>query len=1011
MREADFKGWMEAQDYSRNTINTQMSKVRKLDRVFGDLDQLHADGKLDELEARLKAGDDLPEDIGNDGERGHLPTSLRYYRRFLEGGSISGRDRGHAELIARLTEADIEATMDDCDADGVDDFLRAHGYIRPSNWVIRPSNGERYPAKAIVGIAIGKLPGEAAKSASEYFGGFGESQSYARLKALGYTIAGHDEAGAKSSGMRLGLAAQNILDAIARCDAAGSVEAFIAQHPGLGSPKNYWLLHRGSRYPSKTIVRDALAHIGSDAEPGGGQCKAALDALGFVVIDWPAFKAARDTFLARMKGFENFRRQNGDYWAIERRYKDQTIDKVRALAVSEADDRTVGEQIYRALSVDTQGLPLSWRTLDEVQKAAPPLRDRFFEIVARLARSEDDPIATISDGARALEQLKIDGIAGLRRGEVLAITISVVGTMHPEAASWFKVSRVEAMGKTLFGRKLFAHPQFEPVDLNEYLQLLRALFALFGEELGWEPLDLFDVQGFVWVALEDKWDGEETPPPAAPVETTETEVLQDGPYWFVGASYGRRDDQVERFLAEGTWDIDSPSDRNREQVLRMQPGDRIAIKATYVRKNGLPFDGRGLAASVMAIKAIGRITANAGDGERVSVDWQTDYAPREWYHYTYQPTIWEVHPTNEMAQRLIRFAFFGEPQDYDWFLRHMSRWKALPSEDLPLPDPVKRSPLNLILYGPPGTGKTYRTMAEAVRLCRGLTENDPLLTDIERRQELRQVYKELEGQGQIGFVTFHQNYAYEDFVEGLRPQPLADGVGFTLKAKPGILRQMAEAAEASAEEHVLVIDEINRANISKVFGELITLIEPDKRLGMDEGMRLTLPYSEARFGVPANLHIIGTMNTADRSIALLDTALRRRFEFRELMPDASLLNPVDGIDLAGLLATINERIEYLFDREHQIGHAYFIRCATRADVDEVMRHKVIPLLAEYFYEDWAKVAAVLGDGDDGESDREGRFIDRRRLKAPKELGGDEDAAPRYRWHVRDTFSYDGFAAA
>ncbi len=1011
MRELEFKAWMEAQDYSRNTINTQMSKIRKLDRVFGDLDYLHAEGRIDELEARLKAGDDLPEDIGSDGERGHLPTSLRYYRRFLDGGSTSTRDRGHAELIGRLTATNIEATMDDCDAAGVDGFLRAHGYIRPSNWVIRPSNDQRYPAKAIVGIAVGKLPGETPKTASDFFGGFGESQSYALLKALGYRIVGRNDAVVNGPGLELGLTTQDILDAIARCDAAGSVESFIAQHDGLGSPAKFWLLHRGKRYPSKAIVRDALAHIGSEALAGGAQCKAALDALSFVVIDWRAFKVARDTFLARMKGFEDFRRQDGDYWAIERRYKDQTINKVRALAASDADDRTVGEQIYRALSVDTQGLPLSWRTLDEVQKADAPLRDRFFEIVARLARSEDDPLATISDGARALEQLKIDGIAGLRRGEVLAITISVVGTLHPEAASWFKVSRVEAMGKALFGRKLFAHQQFEPTDLDEYLQLLRALFALFWEELGWEPLDLFDVQGFVWVALEDKWDGEETPPPAAPVETTETEVLQNGPYWFVGASYGRRDDQVERFLAEGIWDIDSPSDRNREQVLRMQPGERIAIKATYVRKNGLPFDGRGRSVSVMSIKAIGTITANAGDGERVSVDWQAGYSAREWYHYTYQPTIWEVYPTNEMAQRLIRFAFMDEPQDYDWFLRNMSHWGGLPAEEAPAPDPVKRSPLNLILYGPPGTGKTYRTMAEAVRLCRGLAGNDPLLTDIERRQELRQVYEELKGQGQIGFVTFHQNYAYEDFVEGLRPIPLADGVGFTLKAKPGILRQMAEAAEASAEEHVLVIDEINRANISKVFGELITLIEPDKRLGMDEGMRLTLPYSEARFGVPANLHIIGTMNTADRSIALLDTALRRRFEFRELMPDASLLKPVEGIDLASLLATINERIEYLFDREHQIGHAYFIRCATRADVDEVMRHKVVPLLAEYFYEDWAKVAAVLGDGDDGEGDREGRFIDRRRLKAPMGLGGDEDAAPRYRWHVRDTFSYDGFAAA
>ena len=241
------------------------------------------------------------------------------------------------------------------------------------------------------------------------------------------------------------------------------------------------------------------------------------------------------------------------------------------------------------------------------------------------------------------------------------------------------------------------------------------------------------------------------------------------------------------------------------------------------------------------------------------------------------------------------------------------------------------------------------------------------------------------------FVTFHQSYGYEEFVEGLRPVLAgdADAGEVAYEIRPGAFKELCrKARQAPDQRFAMVIDEINRGNISKIFGELITLIEADKRDPLDGSappVEVVLAYSGEKFSVPANVDIIGTMNTADRSLALLDTALRRRFDFEPLLPDTraeKVPGEKNSAPLAGLVVTtnvglidvrlmlerINERIEALYDRDHCIGHAYLTGLARVTDgpqrfdaLASTFRQRIVPLLEEYFFEDWRKIRLVLGD--------------------------------------------------
>ncbi len=451
-------------------------------------------------------------------------------------------------------------------------------------------------------------------------------------------------------------------------------------------------------------------------------------------------------------------------------------------------------------------------------------------------------------------------------------------------------------------------------------------------------------------------------------------------YWLVGAYWDDRDpaDQTQRFLEEGVWENGNQS-RHTNDVFSMRVNDKIAIKAASTQRLGLPFDARNRTVSRLSIKAIGMVVANRNDGRTVEVEWDPDFQEKDWYFYTNRRSIWRLrnesnYRFHEYAERLRDFVWYDKGQDHDWFLKHQHNVAAA-DETAEEESEIGHQPYSLedvtasgvflsedelnqilarleskkamILQGPPGVGKTFIARKVAYALMKEI--------DNER----------------LEMVQFHQSYSYDDFVRGYRP---IEGKTGSFGLRDGLFYEFCQKAIHDPDrEYVFIIDEINRGNLSQIFGELLMLIEADKR-GPEFGVPLVYRNEhEPDFHVPSNLYLIGLMNLADRSLAMVDYALRRRFVFITLKPqyESELFSQwlsARGMDpdlvqlIVERMSKLNHEIRQhpLLGENYQIGHSFFcpkgdnFAGLDREWYESVVRTEIVPLLKEYWFDNPGK---------------------------------------------------------
>lgn len=824
-----------------------------------------------------------------------------------------------------------------------------------------------------------------------------------------------------------------VLAAIRECEELGP-DPFLDKH-GFRRPRTYWIAEEGKFYPCKAIANVALRAVeGADTQiRDATRSRELISRLGFRVVDslderldTAELERLKQQFLSALPDFERvgFAGNQGAYYDRERGYKNTLIEKAqKALEDQTLSDGELGGQLLDLLTGPESGL-LGWRTDARIRNLRDAHPGKLEAEAARLVRSNEEPAAAVANFVEAAWPILSAGQEkSLPYSESRNIPSMLLAFAYPMRAMGINTEPLWRASKALTGKSPWGN---NPLNGEEYalvLDLAETLFEKF-EEWGWQPRDLWDVQGFVWV-VRDTQDASQPDNDSDHNETepmpTSTNLILYGPPG-TGKTYRTAKEAVE--LCDGSAPDDRAELKARYDTL-VEAGQIgfVTFHQSYAYEDfveGLrPETGsgegddegaaagfrlepkRGIFREISALAQQSRRNAGRPTG--------LDLSGREFFKMSLGRAGSEDHIYDAAIEGNYIVLGWGGEVDwsdprYDDYQAIFDKWNGLHpgthgsdgniSQLWRFRSSMKEGDIVIV----PDGNSSFRAIGEIV----GPYEYAP--TDVREYNHRRAVRWLLVLDESLPVETIH------DGKFTMRTCYLLKRNRMKIEALSRLLPGNAPASDASPDQFVLIIDEINRANISKVFGELITLIEEDKRIGGTNQTTVKLPYSGDVFGVPDNLHIIGTMNTADRSIALLDTALRRRFTFRELMPEPELLKEAaerTGVPLVGLLCRLNERIEYLFDREHQIGHAYFMNCRTIEDVHETMRHRVIPLLAEYFYEDWNKVALVLGDAEGA-----GRFLTRTQLTPPAGIQSDGFSEDRWRWQVRDTFdesAYDAFA--